>query len=329
MSAVAPDLLSVLACPACGGRLAARASEELCCRSCGRASVAPDGIPDLRGEPCASAEVLRAFYAAAPFPGYPPRDSYAALRARAERSEFARLLDRSIAPDATVLEVGCGTGQMSLFLASGSRLVVGADLSREALLLAARAARRFGIQRVRFVETDLRRPALQAGAFDVVYCSGVLHHTPDPRASFRAIAPLARSGGIIIVGVYNAYARIPHRVRRAVARWTGFRWIPCDPVLRDRTAEPDRREAWVRDQYRHPEEHRHTIAEVQSWFAANAVDYLRTYPDTVFAERAREDGDLFTPAADNWGFENVVRQLCWSWTLGREGGLFIVVGQRR
>ena len=31
--------------------------------------------------------------------------------------------------------------------------------------------------------------------------------------------------------------------------------------------DPERREAWLRDQYRHPEEHRHTIAEVQRWFA--------------------------------------------------------------
>ncbi len=328
MAAVAPDLLNVLACPACGGRLVERAS-QLCCGSCGRSFAVSDGIPDLCCELEPPAEALRAFYAAAPFPGYPPRDSYSALRARAERSEFARLLDRAVAPDATVLEVGCGTGQMSLFLASGGRLVVGADLSRASLLLAARAALRFGIQRVRFIATDLRRPALRAEAFDVVYCSGVLHHTPDPRASFRAIATLARPGGVVVIGVYNAYARLPHRLRRAVARLTGFRWIPCDPVLRERAAEPDRREAWLRDQYRHPEEHCHTLAEVQSWFAASDVEYLRTYPGTVLAERKREDRDLFAPATDNWGFENVLQQLCWSWTLGREGGLFIVIGQRR
>jgi SAM-dependent methyltransferase len=328
MSAVAFDLLSVLACPACSGRLVARAS-HLCCGSCGRSFAVSDGIPDLCCALEPRADALRAFYAAAPFPGYPPRDSYAALRARAERSEFARLLDLAVAPDATVLEIGCGTGQMSLFLASGGRLVVGADLSRASLLLAAHAARRFGIERVRFWETDLRLPALRSEAFDVVYCSGVLHHTPDPRASFRAIARLARPGGVLVIGVYNAYARLPHRLRRAVARLTGFRWIPCDPVLRDRAAEPDRRDAWLRDQYQHPEEHRHTLAEVQSWFAGSDVEYVRTYPGTALAEGSREDRDLFAPVADNWGFENVLQQLSWSWTLGREGGLFIVIGQRR
>jgi SAM-dependent methyltransferase len=328
MGTVSPELLRVVACPACGRELLAQGS-RLCCAGCGRAFAIPEGIPDLRVEVDRRADALREFYSEAPFPGYPSRDSYAALRARAERSEFARLLDEAIAPDATVLELGCGTGQMSLFLATGDRLVVGADLTRASLRLAADAARRFGIARVRFVETDLRSPGLRAGAFDVVYCSGVLHHTSDPEASFRAVAPLVRPGGVVVLGLYNAYARLPHRVRRAVARLTGFRWIPFDPVLRDRAAEPARRVAWLRDQYRHPEEHRHTLAEVQRWFRASGVAFLRTYPGTVVAERPDAAGGLFAPAADDWGLENLLQQLGWAWTLGREGGLFVVIGRSR
>ncbi|HVI73468.1 MAG TPA: class I SAM-dependent methyltransferase [Anaeromyxobacteraceae bacterium] len=328
MPPVPRDLLAVLACPDCGGGLSAGGS-SLRCGGCERAFPVADGIPDLRGALDARASAVRDFYALAPFPGYPPRDSYPALRARAGRSTFAELLDRAIAPDATVLEVGCGTGQMSLFLATGERRVVGADLSRASLLLAAEAARRFGIERARFVEMDLRQPALRAGAFDVVYCSGVLHHTPDPEASFRAIARLVRPRGVLVAGLYNAYARWPHRLRRAVARLTRFRWIPLDPVLRERAAEPARRLAWLRDQYRHPEEHRHTLAEVQRWFRASGVEYFRTYPSTVIGEPALRGGALFAPAPDDWAFENVLQQLGWSWTLSGEGGLFVVVGRRR
>ena len=170
---------------------------------------------------------------------------------------------------------------MCLYLARADRVVVGADLSRAALLLGAAAARRFGLDRVQFVETDLRQPGLKAGSFDVVYWSGVVHHTPNPRASFARLVQLARPGGMIVLGVYNAFARIPLRLRRLVARLTGFRVIPFDPVLRDRHNEPARRQAWLRDQYQHPEEHRHTLAEVQDWFAENRVDYLRAYPSAV------------------------------------------------
>ena len=156
--------------------------------------------------------------------------------------------------------------------------------TRASLRLGASAARRFGIDRVQFVETDLRQPGLKADAFDVVYSSGVLHHTPDPRAAFGHLVKLARPGGMIVLGVYNAFARLPLRLRRLAARLTGFRVIPFDPVLRDRTHETARHDAWLRDQYRHPEEHRHTLAEVQGWFTENGVRYLRAYPSAVLGE---------------------------------------------
>ncbi len=315
----------LLACPACGERLA----ELTCCGSrCGAVFAAPDGIPNLRLAGDARTDTVREFYERTPFPGYPPRDSVHALRARAERSAFARLLDQSIAGDARVVEIGCGTGQMSLYLARADRVVIGADLSRPSLRLGAAAARRFEIDRVLFVETDLQRPGLRAGAFDVVFSSGVLHHTPDPRASFTRLVRLARSGGTIVLGLYNAFARIPLRLRRVIARCSGYRCIPFDPVLRDRERrhELDRREAWLRDQYQHPEEHRHTLAEVQTWFAENDVDYLRAYPSAVLGEDPK---DLFSPAPDNWRAEGWLAQLGWMRTLGHEGGLFFTIGRRR
>ncbi len=224
------------------------------------------------------------------------------------------------------LEIGCGTGQMSLYLARADRVVIGADLTRASLQLGAAAAKRFGLERVQFVETDLHHPGLRTGAFDVVYSSGVLHHTANPRASFARIVQLVRPGGVIVVGLYNAFARIPLRLRRVLARLSGYRVIPFDPVLRDRRNEPARREAWLRDQYQHPEEHRHTLAEVQGWFAENGVEYLRAYPSAVLGE---DDEDLFTSSGDNWRLEAWLAQLGWIFSLGDEGGLFIAVGRRR
>jgi SAM-dependent methyltransferase len=157
----------------------------------------------------------------------------------------------------------------------------------------------------------------------------VLHHTPDPRASFASLAQLVRPGGIVVVGLYNAYARLPHRLRRVVARLSGFRFIPLDPVLRERRAEPARREAWLRDQYRHVEEHRHTLREVQGWFRENSVEYLRAYPSTLFASGSLREAELFEPAEDDWALENFVSQLSWAKTLAHEGGLFAVVGRAR
>jgi 2-polyprenyl-3-methyl-5-hydroxy-6-metoxy-1,4-benzoquinol methylase len=310
----------LLACPRCGGEL-----RGLRCGSCAVQYFAPGGIPDLRLPAGDRTEAVRELYRRAPFPGYPPRDSLSALRARAERSEFARALDKAIPGDAIVLEMGCGTGQLSLFLASADRNVVGADLSRPSLELARDAAVRYGVRGLRLVETDLQAPGLRRGAFDVVICSGVLHHTRDPRASFAAVARLARPGGVVVIGVYNAYARMPLRVRRVLARLTGFHWIPWDPVLRDRSAEPARHEAWLRDQYQHVEEHRHTLREVQTWFRENGLEYLRAFPSALLAD---ESPDLFAQSPDDWAPEGLIAQLAWMRTLGSEGGLFVAVGSR-
>lgn len=286
---------------------------------------APGGIPDLRLPGETRSEIVRRFYEGAPFPNYPSSANVSWLRARAERSEFAHMIDRAIPGDARVAEMGCGTGQMSLYLAHADRVVIGADLTRASLMLGAAAARRFGIDQIQFIETDLHRPGLRAGAFDVVYSSGVLHHTPDPSAAFASLVRLARPGGMIVLGVYNAFARIPLRARRFIARLSGYRVIPCDPVLRDRQSEPARREAWLRDQYQHPEEHRHTLAEVQRWFAENGVDYIRAYPSAMLCQ---DSDELFTIAADNWRVEGWLAQIGWIGSLGHEGGLFITVGRR-
>jgi len=299
-----------------------RSSRRNPCQSVAVESRSASGPEGLRRE---KTEVVRRFYDEAPFPGYPPRDNLGAFRARAERSRFALLLDAAIPSDAHVVEVGCGTGQMSLYLAHTDRVVVGVDISRAALRLGQDAARRFGITSVRFVETDLHQPGLKPESFDVVYSAGVLHHTAEPAAAFASVARLARPGGMVIVGLYNAIARLPLRCRRGIARLTGFRVIPCDPILRERRAEPARRAAWLRDQYQHPEEHRHTVAEVKRWFAGNGIEYLRAFPSTVFDDDGR---DLFAPALDDWSVENWIAQIGWMWTLGREGGLFFAIGRR-
>lgn len=319
-----PRALALIACPRCGGTL----DEALRCRGCAAAYEAIDGIADLRLPADARTERVRKFYGEAPFPGYPPRDSIEWLRVRAERSSFVRMLDAAISYDARIAEVGCGTGQMSLYLARGDRMVIAADICRASLSLGRAAADRLGIKRVCFVETDVHHPGLRAQAFDIVYCSGVLHHTPDPGAAFAPVARLAKPGGLVILGLYNSYARLPHRLRRIAALASGGRWVPADPVLAERREQAERCRAWVCDQYHHPEEHRHRLSQVRRWFAANGIDYVRAVPSALIGG----DGDdplLTCPEEGGWWFEDILAQFGWIGQLGSEGGLFVTVGRRR
>ena len=96
-------------------------------------------------------------------------------------------------------------------------------------------------------------------------------------------------------------------------------------ISRERDTEPARRAAWLRDQYQHPEEHRHTVGEVQNWFNENGVEYVRTYPSALIG--ATPD-DLLAAAGDTWPLETWLTQLGWMRSLGPEGGLFVIVGRR-
>jgi SAM-dependent methyltransferase len=71
------------------------------------------------------------------FPNYDGLETYGDLIDKSSKqSHLAAILDKHIAYNSTVLEVGCGTGQLSLFLKRFSRLIFGIDLSIPSLKLA-------------------------------------------------------------------------------------------------------------------------------------------------------------------------------------------------
>ena len=49
------------------------------------------------------------------------------------------------------------------------------------------------------------KPPLRKDSFDFVYSIGVLHHTPDTRASFQSVCRLLKPGGRIAIWVYRTF----------------------------------------------------------------------------------------------------------------------------
>ena len=85
---------------------------------------------------------MKSFYETNPFPNYDDLDSRESLASKARRGVFARLLDEQIPADSLVLEVGCGTGQLTNFLGMAwNRTVFGSDLCLNSLRLANRFPR--------------------------------------------------------------------------------------------------------------------------------------------------------------------------------------------
>lgn len=271
-------------------------------------------------------DVMKAFYMENPFPDYEDTDSVGSLMDRAGKSIFARALDEAIPFGARVLEVGCGTGQLSLYLSVAKRQVFGVDLCPNSLQLARAFRDTHGLTRAHFYQMNLFRPIFKPANFDLVYCSGVLHHTGFPRKGFEAICRLVKPGRYIVVGLYNRYMRIPTHVRRFFSRFVDIRRI--DPIVR-RFGTPKKQQTWFMDQYRNPHETDHSITEVMKWFDDNGFEFVSSIPSSRIGQTANAAIRPFKQQQSASTLETVVSQILAIPTFEREGGLFLVIGKRR
>jgi ubiquinone/menaquinone biosynthesis C-methylase UbiE len=271
---------------------------------------------------------MKSFYEATPFPNYDDLDSSGALREKATRGIFARLLDEQIRHSARVLEVGCGTGQLSNFLGmTWGRSVLGADVCLNSLKLAQRFRKQNQIENVSFVQMNLFRPVFKAESFDVVVSNGVLHHTSDPFLGFQTIAKLVKRGGFIVIGLYSKYGRLTTDFRRLVFRLSGDRFQFLDPRLRDRNANDVKKHTWFMDQYKNPHESKHTFGEVQQWFESSGFEFVNSIPKST-GEPFAADEKLFAPNPNGTKFDHFLVQCGDLLTGGRDGGFFIMIGRR-
>ena len=112
-----------------------------------------------------------------------------------------------------VLDVGCGSGRFLELIAQSGAEAYGADLSAAAEV-SHENLKQFANCAV--VQADLFKLPFAEDRFDFIYSIGVLHHTPDPEAAFRALVKHLKPGGRIAIWVYGL----------GVSSGVRARWIP-------------------------------------------------------------------------------------------------------
>ncbi len=209
----------------------------------------------------------------------------------------------------SILIAGCGTGRhvaITAALNPQSRILA-IDLSRASLAYAARRARESGLRNVEFAQADILELGRLDERFDVVECSGVLHHLSDPVAGWRVLVGLLSPGGRMKVGLYSeiarraivaarqriaegGYAADPRGMREARAAILA---LPADDPARAVADSIDFYSlSGCRDLLFHVQEQRYTLAQIEGVladlgleflgfefeFAAARLEYLREFP---------------------------------------------------
>jgi len=118
------------------------------------------------------------------------------IRTVAERAAWDRILDLVIGGRGGLdaLDVGCGTGFLSLELAGRGHRVTGIDFAPQMLAEARKKAAAQGIA-VRFEEGDAEQLRFPAGSFDMVMTRHVLRTLPHPEAAIDEWIRVLRPGG--------------------------------------------------------------------------------------------------------------------------------------
>lgn len=326
------DHIDLFLCPKCDAGLRI-AGDGMECLACGERFAVSDGIPMLfwpsdRSEEADITEVVKAFYEETPFPDYDDFDSVASLAKKARQGIFARMLDQQLPPGIRIVECGCGTGQLSNFLSIANRTVFATDMCMNSLRLGQSFAREHQLERVHFMQMNLLRPFLRPESFDLVICNGVLMTLSEPFAGFEAISKLVRPGGYVLIGLYHRYGRLITDARRLVFRITGDRFLSLDPVLRNAEVSSAKKRAWLVDQYKHPRETKHTIAEAVHWLKKSGFSFVKSVPRTKLFQPISDADDLFEAESPGNALERLLVELGMAFRGSREGGFFTVIGRR-
>ncbi len=210
-----------------------------------------------------------------------------------------------------ILEAGCGSGYTTHVIATCRRdiEITGIDFSKGSLEFAENFTKENNYYNTKFQWMDLRDIKFPENSFDMLICSGVLHHIENPRPIFTNLCKLVKSNGVVIAGLYHPWGRFSTHTRQKFFKITGggMRWV--DPRIRTENWTEQRKETWYRDQYEHPHEEDYSHKTLRKWFEEEDISYVGALP--------KFDGSDFS-----YNMYMLTK-------MGSQGGLFIFVGRKK
>ena len=223
-------------------------------------------------------------------------------------------LERKDLRNRWVLDAGCGSGRLTRTLAPLAGAVVGLDLAPTIDLVARHDQ---PLPNLHLVQGNLLHIPLADNSFDVVWSSGVIHHTGDAARAFTNLARVVRPGGRLYVWVYSSEKmslykyirdalRVSHRLPPDVLFYLCYALAPPLKMyhagklalrrIRNLPVTPrERQEGRIRtiafelhDDLSPRFQSRHTREEVLGWFRAAGLEDLVVVGDVGVRGTRRE-----------------------------------------
>ena len=179
----------------------------------------------------AGADPLCAFYTDHPYP--PPVANLDQMRflwqsENVHRGEFHLMWpNREYRADFDVLVAGCGTFQAAKFaLCHPGARVSGIDVSPTSLEHTQALKQKYNLTNLEARQLPIESVADLDQQFDMIVCTGVLHHLVDPDAGLRALRSMLRPDGAMYLMLYAPYGRIGVHMLQEYCRKLGIGTSP-------------------------------------------------------------------------------------------------------
>lgn len=233
-----------------------------------------------------------------------------------------------------ILAAGCGTVQAA-YLAFTNRDadVIGVDLSETALAHERFLQERHGLSNMRLYRGDLLEIASISNQFDVIVCSGVLHHMADPGAGLRALRDVLAPDGVMVLMLYGATPRTGvymlqdvfrrMRVQQNNAGVSFVRRVLSQLPERHyarwylRGAEELKHDTAIVDTFLHPQDRAYTVPQLLEFLEADGVAFQSWVDNSFYYPQATYmlDSDIgrvlaTLPDREQWAAVEMLTQVC-------------------
>ena len=205
-------------------------------------------------------------------------------------------------PDFDVLVAGCGTWQSAKFALTHPRArVIGIDVSTTSLEHTEALKQKYDLANLEVRQLPIEQAAGLDQQFDMIVCTGVLHHLVDPDAGLRALGSVLKPDGAMYLMLYAPYGRTGVHMIQEYCRRLGVGTSPQDikdltTVLRGlpqhhplismfRGARESLEADALVDALLNPRDRTYSVPEVYEFLERNDLKFGRWYWQAAYSPR--------------------------------------------